>query len=154
MRVWRICKERFLDSAFEGIGAKKVGGRWNSPGTAVVYASESLALAALELLVHLNVHDEPPDLVAIWADVDEAALAPAVAVDELPADWQRVSGHRRLQTRGDKWVATGRSVALAVPSVVIAEERNIILNPGHPGFEKAVEIGQGRPFSFDRRLYA
>ena len=85
MRIWRICKETFLDSAFQGIGAKKVGGRWNSRGTALVYASEHLSLAALELLVHLSVDEEPPDLVALWAEVDEDAIGKTYGVSELPA---------------------------------------------------------------------
>ena len=153
MKIWRICKEKFLDSAFQGIGAKKVGGRWNSRGTALVYASEHLSLAALELLVHLGIDEEPPDLVALWAEVDENAIGKTYGVLELPDDWQSVTGNRTLRTLGDTWQKSAQSVALAVPSVVIPEEQNILLNPEHPDFEKSVEIGEARPFSFDGRLF-
>ena len=63
MQIWRICRERFADEAFSGTGARRFGGRWNSPGVPMVYASSSLALAAIELFVHLEPNQQPSDLV-------------------------------------------------------------------------------------------
>jgi RES domain-containing protein len=153
LKVWRICKRKYADSAFEGVGAKKAGGRWNSRGTAVVYTSESLALAALELLVHLNVDEEPPNLVALRAEVPDDLPMESVEIDEMPEGWRRVTGHTSLADRGDAWQAAGQSSALSVPSVVVPEERNILLNPEHPDFE-SIEIGEPRDFTFDERLFA
>jgi RES domain-containing protein len=153
--VWRICKSQYEDSAFEGVGAKKVGGRWNSRGIRVVYTSESLALAALELLVHVHADEVPDDLIAIPAEVPDAMIyRPLDSPDqELPADWRSVTGCRELVERGDRWQKSGDSAAMLVPSVVIPEEANLVLNPDHPDFA-AVEIGEARPFSFDPRLFA
>ena len=67
MRIWRICRARFADEAFSGQGARRFGGRWNSPGVPMVYSSSSLALAAMELFVHLEPNQQPDDLVSIAA---------------------------------------------------------------------------------------
>ena len=65
MRIWRICRARFAGEAFSGQGARRFGGRWNSPGVPIVYSSSSLALAAMELFVHLEPNQQPDDLVSI-----------------------------------------------------------------------------------------
>lgn len=119
----------------------------------MAYTSEHLSLAALELLVHLGVEEEPPGLVAIWADVDEAAIGDIFQPVDLPGDWQRVTGHRGLREIGDDWQRGFKSPALAVPSVVVPEEQNILLNPEHPEFARYITIGEVRSFTFDRRLF-
>lgn len=153
--VWRLCNERYADSAFEGIGAKRVGGRWNSRGTPIAYTSESLALAALELLVHVRAEDVPDDLIAISARVPhKLAVEPFGPEKEiLPEGWRSVSGNAAVVAHGDRWQQSGASAALRVPSVVIPEEFNILLNPEHPDFS-SVQIEAARAFSFDPRLFA
>jgi RES domain-containing protein len=151
--VWRICKQQYADAAFTGIGAKKVGGRWNSPGRALVYTSDSLALAALELLVHVTTRDEPPDLIAVWAEVPDESIGSIYNVDAMPQDWRSVTGNSEVVAMGDQWLQAADSVAMVVPSVVIPEAQNILLNPEHRDFS-SVEIGTDRGFSFDRRLFA
>lgn len=155
LTVWRLCSERYADSAFEGIGAKRVGGRWNSRGTPVVYTSESLALAALELLVHVRAEDAPDDLIAIYARVPRALIIEPFGAEgaSLPSGWRSVSGNAQLVALGDRWQQSGEAAAMLVPSVVIPQESNILLNPEHPDFA-AVEIGAPGPFAFDPRLFA
>lgn len=119
----------------------------------MVYTSEHLSLAALELLVHLGVEEEPPGLVAIWADIKEEALGQQLLPGDLPADWRRVTGHLELAQRGDDWFRSHTSPVLSVPSVVVPEERNILLNPEHPDFGALITIGEARSFTFDRRLF-
>lgn len=160
LTVWRLCNERYAESAFEGIGAKRVGGRWNSRGTPIGYTSESLALAALELLVHVRAEDVPDDLIAIFARVPRHLIIEPfvdeksdVQKEALPEGWRSVSGNAAVVARGDQWQQSGVSAAMQVPSVVIPEEFNVLLNPEHPDFA-LIEIGEPRPFSFDSRLFA
>lgn len=148
-RVWRIVKERHAATAFDGEGAWRFGGRWNSPGTRVVYASESKALAALETLVHLN----PPVVlkyVAIGIQFDEALLE-TMEAKNLPPDWTQEPPSRATQIIGDRWVKEARSAILELPSIIIPSESNFLLNPAHIDFSR---ITAARPerFSFDPRL--
>ena len=85
MRVWRICRARFAAEAFSGSGARRFGGRWNSPGVPMVYASSSLALAAIELFVHLEPAQQPDDLVAIAASLPKGEPAQRLDPDEIAA---------------------------------------------------------------------
>ncbi len=153
MKVWRICKRKYAGTAFDGEGAFRAGGRWNSPGRAVVYTSENLSLAAMELLVHiLSVELVPPDLVAISAQIPEELFEDPVVIEDLPEGWDDPAGSATLRSLGDQWLDGGDSVARIVPSVVILEERNILVNPEHPDFDK-VEIGEVREFELDSRLF-
>ena len=87
MRIWRICRERYAAEAFNGNGARLFGGRWNSPGTPMVYASSSLALAAIELFVHLEPNQQPADLVSVAALLPGGEPAQRLDPDQLPATW-------------------------------------------------------------------
>ena len=88
LSVWRICNAKHRETAFDGQGAKTNGGRWNPTGTEVVYTSSSLALAALELLVHLGVKASPKSYVAIPVDIPEGLLIDRVDKSNLPSNWQ------------------------------------------------------------------
>lgn len=149
--AWRIVKAKHQATAFDGEGARIGGGRWNSPGTAVVYVSESAALATLEQLVHLNDSTLLPSFVLIPCDFDERLVVRMEDIATLPANWSSYPAPPALQAIGDKWVKDGRSAVLSVPSAVIAIERNFALNPGHPAFA-AVTIGAARRFDLDLRL--
>jgi len=147
LRAWRLVKSVHADHAFDGEGAFRYGGRWNSRGTALVYASSSLALAALELLVHLDPAMPVPPLVAFRIDLHADLIldqAPPGAPD-APGD---LSASRRI---GDQWVREGRSLALRVPSAVVPLEHNFLLNPNHPRFPDAL-IHAPTPFTLDPRL--
>lgn len=146
---WRLVKTRFLASAWDGEGARAVGGRWNSVGVPVVYVSSTLSLALVEVLVHL-----PAGLLGAYAAVpvsfDDTHVA-ALADADLPADWRDVPPPPTTQAIGDRFVAEGRSLALRVPSVVVPSESNYLLNPAHPAFA-ALAIGAPVAFPFDPRL--
>jgi RES domain-containing protein len=148
--AWRIFKRKHRASTFTGEGARRFGGRWNSKGVAVIYTSESVSLAVLEILVHL----ETPQLLDAYllAPVRfEANLVKAVPVAKLPANWKKEPGPVALQTMGDDWVASGASAVLRVPSVIVPSEFNYLLNPGHRDFRRCA-WGKPRPFKFDPRL--
>ncbi len=147
--AWRIVREDHGSTAFDGEGAWRFGGRWNSRGTRTVYTSATLSLAALETLVHLN----PPvafKYVAIPIEFDEA-LVETFATSDLPADWNEEPPPPSTAEIGDRWVKESRSAVLELPSVIIPAEPNYLLNPAHSDF-KRIRIGKPTPFSFDPRL--
>lgn len=131
-----------------------MGGRWNSPGTAMVYTSSHLSLAALELLVHIAREDEPPDLVAVYGELDEAGIEEWLLPSQLPEGWRRVTGSPELKSFGDIWISEEKSPAIALPSVIIPEEYNLLLNPEHPEFSSVFKPLGARPFSFDSRYFS
>jgi len=150
VRVWRICSKR--RRAFDGEGARRYGGRWNHPGTRLIYTAGSLSLAALELFVHVDIDIVPGDLVSIPADIPDGLAIDAVEIEKLPRDWRRFPAPDALKNIGTTWVAEGRTAVLAVPSAVIPEERNYLLNPAHPDF-KRIRIHKSKPFQFDPRMW-
>lgn len=147
--AWRLTKTRYLAMAWEGEGARRTGGRWNSVGTAVVYASGTLSLALVETLVHLP-SGILPAYSAQRADFDDSVVAILEDAD-LPPDWRRDPPPAASRAIGDAWAVAGRSAALRVPSVVVPMEFNYLLNPGHRDFAR-VTIGPPMPFPFDPRL--
>ncbi len=149
MRVFRICSK--AHAAFDGEGARLYGGRWNRRGTAVVYASDSLALAALELLVHADADLLPGNLVSVAAEVPDGLRVESVAASDLPRDWRRHPAPETLAERGTAWARAGRTAVLAVPSALVPRERNFLLNPAHPDFKK-IRTQTPEPFALDTRL--
>jgi RES domain-containing protein len=152
MRVWRICRERHVATAFSGDGARWFGARWNAAGVPVVYTSLSLSLAVVEMFVHLNVAVEPEDLVSIEAELPGDVLdAERVAIKDLPVDWRLVD-HPALRAIGAEWVRSRRSLALLVPSVAVDGEWNALVNPEHPEARK-IRVVETKPFRFDARMF-
>ncbi len=147
--AWRLVKAIHAAAAFEGEGAFRFGGRWNSPGTRVVYASSSLALAALEFLVHIDPAAPVPELTAFRIsipadDIETATLRPsAEGTDFPPLPVTRAAG--------DSWAAEKRSAVLRVASAVVPTESNVLIDPAHPRFG-ALKIRAAQPFRFDPRL--
>jgi RES domain-containing protein len=147
---WRITKAARAAKAFDGEGARLHGGRWNSPGTPMVYTAESRSLAALEMLVHLQSSRLLASYVAIPATFDDR-LVEIVEPATLPSRWSAYPPPVALRELGDRWVAASRSVVLQVPSAVVATERLFLFNPRHADFGR-VTIGAAARFEFDRRL--
>ena len=131
-----------------GEGAYLHGGRWNSPGKRVVYMSETLSLAAYELLVHVPFAVLRP-YKRIEVQIPESSLM-RLDDSELPWDWSEV-GNPDLVAIGDAWIERGESLGLSVPSVLIPGERNVMLRPDHPDFSQVV-FGEILAFYYDPRL--
>jgi len=150
MRLWRLVKTKYASTAFDGEGARLHGGRWNSPGTRVAYASSNSALAVLEVLVHMTGGGILPGYSLVTATLPDA-LVHDLPASELPKNWASSPVPPALQAIGDAWARSGRSVALRVPSAVVQGSHNILLNPEHADFARfAVESSE--PFGFDPRL--
>lgn len=152
LSAWRLVPPRHgaRQGAFSGEGARLFGGRWNTPGTALVYTSSSLSLAALETLVHADRGRFERDYVTFKLELPEA-LVLMLSDRDLPDDWRARPSSEGAQRIGNAWAAAQASVALSVPSVIVPSERNYLLNPLHPRFAELV-IEPPAPFRFDERL--
>ncbi|MBX6742832.1 MAG: RES family NAD+ phosphorylase [Acetobacteraceae bacterium] len=140
MQAWRVGRAAYTD--LSGEGARRHGGRWNSPGLPVVYMAEHPALAVLEVRVHL---DLPPDLLP-----DDYALMRVDLPDEPPEEVAAMPPDPR--EAGDDWLRSGRTAVLRVPSAIVPTATNLLLNPRHPRAAEA-QVSLTRPFQFDVRLW-
>ena len=147
MRAWRLARR--AHAALDGRGARRDGGRWNSPGRPLVYSSSHLSLAALEVLVHFDVDEVPEDLRAFAIEIPDALAAEQITLDTLPTGWTR----QEFATRalGDDWLVEARTPVLVVPSAIIPEETNVLVNPAHPATQGVVVVASRR-FAYDPRL--
>jgi RES domain-containing protein len=150
MRVWRLCRRAY--AAPDGEGARRYGGRWNQRGTAVIYASASASLAALEYFVHLDPDDAPPDLILTAVDVPASVRIRELRLDQLPTNWRSLPAPEELARLGTTWAQSGETAVLSVPSTILPEERNYLLKPAHAQF-RAIRFTSARPFSFDPRMW-
>ena len=150
MKVWRLFPERFRETAFSGIGGLYAARRWNHLGTAMVYCATSPALAALEFFVNLEPNDAPDDLLMAEAAIPDE-LVEQLDLDLLPADWRELN-NLVCRDLGSAWAASGRSVALQVPSAVVVDDWNVLLNPRHKHFA-SVQLVAPKPFRFDERMF-
>jgi RES domain-containing protein len=146
---WRVVKRQHAATAFDGKAAQRFGGRWNPIGLPAVYTSASKSLALLEVLVHLDVDSLPP-MVAFRVELDASHLERLPAA-RLPRGWRTSRGLPATQQIGAEWLSSQRSLALAVPSSIVPEEENYILNPVHPSFAD-LKLGRATPFLLDPRL--
>jgi RES domain-containing protein len=143
--VWRLANGRY--PPLDGEGARLAGGRWNSAGLAAVYTSESLALCLAESLVHIT-GPLPADYLRFKIYVPDDAIE-NLNPTSLKNEWEGDLLYTRKP--GDKWLTENRSLALAVPAIVLPESTNVILNPRHPRASE-LRVTDQRPFKFDPRL--
>jgi RES domain-containing protein len=148
--VWRLVRDKYATDPMSGEGARANGGRWNDVGIPLIYTSEHRSLAALEVLVHLSGTRASGIYKMLSYELDEKLIEHLPAKD-LPPDWQQEPPPGSTVSWGSRWAREKRSVALAVPSAVLPEEKNIILNPDHPDAAR-VKPGKTVNFTFDPRL--
>ena len=145
IQAWRIIKAKYAAAAFDGEGARLYGGRWSSPGTRVVYVAQSLSLATLEMLVHLQDTPILSEYVTFSVDIPDECVE-SFPVGDLPRNWRDYPSPAANQAIGDRWVREARSLALRLPSAVIVQEVNYLLNPSHGDFHHLAASG---PLKFD-----
>ena len=150
IRAWRLSPAAYVDRIVAGGGAYRQGGRWNSPGRAVVYMSECLSLSVLESLVHMVKMNMMRGFKCVWADIPNDLIT-TVEEKDLPADWKAVPAPASTKAIGDRWFDARISPVLEVPSTIISIEQNFVLNPLHPDFHR-LQIGDILDFEFDTRL--
>lgn len=133
MFVWRICALKYQDSAFSGIGGLYAPGRWHPQGHKIVYAAENLALASLEVFVHLE--SDRAKLVAIKVNIPDEMDIEEINRESLGSNWQDPRSYSKLQQIGQDWLISRRTPILKVPSAIVPVENNYLFNPEHPDFK-------------------
>ncbi len=150
MVVYRICNTIYSND-LSGQGAKLFGGRWNSKGFSMLYTSSTRALAALEVLVHMPINNvKQMDFSIVSISLPENSME-EVKYNVIKKEIDESGLNSNFKLIGDDWIKRNSSLLLKVPSVVINEEYNFLINPAHKDFTK-VKILSIQPFSFDERL--
>lgn len=150
--MYLVLRKAYGHAPLDGEGAYRYGGRWSSPGTRLTYTSEHQSLAMLEYFVHLDAADAPADLVLVTAEVPNDLPRQRVAVDDLPSNWRRSPAPAELARIGDEFVRKAAHCVLTVPSALVPNENNWLLNPQHHGFERVV-VSRIEPLIYDERMF-
>ncbi|WP_235581396.1 MULTISPECIES: RES family NAD+ phosphorylase [unclassified Rhizobacter] len=154
-RLWRIATDarEYEADDLSGKGAEQTGGRWNRPGRPLVYAASTASLACLETVVHLNAGELPLNRFLVRIEVPAAVwqsrrlFAPA----DLPVGWSAIPEGKVSLDIGDAWLRTASSALLVVPSVIVPEECNVLINPLHADAAQIRAVKE-RPWTYDLRL--
>lgn len=153
--VWRIASDTrdWQADDLSGAGAKAIGGRWNEKGMAVVYSSETRALACLETAVHLNAGGLPLNRYLVEITISDEAWARArmESAASLPIGWEAEPAGLTSIRFGTDWLRSGTSALLVVPSVIVPEEFNVLINPAHPD-SAGIAAAKRRRWLYDPRL--
>ena len=149
MIVYRIGNCSYIRD-LSGKGAALYGARWNSKDIYMVYTAQSRALALLEAVVHIGKIPVGGYCMLTLEIPDESIER--VGVANLPNGWYNNPPPDYLKTIGDNFINAGKHLALEIPSVIMMEEHNYLINPAHPLFKKVVIISE-RPVTIDHRLF-
>ena len=150
MLVYRIAK-RDVVADLSGTGARLFGGRWNHRGTAVVYTSETRSLAMVEYLVHLSLSNAPKDLMIATIEIPDSIVPEDIPRSSLPKGWRNYPPPREVADLGTRWAKSKKSLLLRLPSAVVEQEYNILINPLHSEMPRVV-LREVEAFEFDKRL--
>jgi RES domain-containing protein len=153
MKVFRIEREKYIESTLEGIGAAFTEGfRWNSLNTYLVYTAETRALATLEVSVHLDFSEDlPTDRYYIEIEIPDDILILELNINDLPSNWDSKPPILETQFIGDDFVKGNSAAVLKVPSSIVPQEYNYLINPKHPD-TKRIKVVSKEVVQFDKRL--
>jgi RES domain-containing protein len=149
--AWRITKTKHATNAFDGEGSRLYGSRWSTPGTRMAFASESLSLATLEIVVHLQNSSPLASYVVFSVEFSED-LVLDLDLHLLPKNWRSFPAPPQTRGIGDEWIKSNSSVLLRVPSTIVAHEHNFLINPLHHDFPKLIFHGP-LPFDVDAGVF-
>lgn len=142
MKIYRIAKKEYLED-LSGEGARLYGGRWNKRGYNMVYFSESLSLAVLEILVHLDFKYLTSDFGYLEAEIPDNLIKPKMKASKLEANWRDNPPPEYTIQFGTHWLKANKSVAMQVPSAILPMANNVLVNPKHTLFNKINIIKTG-----------
>lgn len=151
MKVFRLCKAKY-NGDLSGKGAELFGGRWNNKGVALLYTSDSVSLCTLEIVVHSVQGDIPTSYVLHTLEIPDDIVILELSSENLPADWRTFPHSEAARRIGDQFVKESKSAVLKVPSAVVPNDFNYLLNPMHPDFIK-IKITETEAYLFDARLF-
>ena len=152
MFCWRIAKKKYANSAFDGEGARRKGGRWTPRGLPVVYTAQTESLAALEQFVQLGDEGQRIRFVCFKVEIPEGLTIKEIDLASLPDNWRDTPAPDSLKAYGFEWLTKAQSAVLKVPSALISSECNFILNTFHPDFQK-IKISTPEKFCYDPRMW-
>lgn len=154
VQVWRIAVEvaTYAANNLSGAAAKMTGGRWNSKGTPVVYCATNIALATLETVHYLRSGSLPFNRYLVRIDVPDAVWDARQVLNPLPAGWDAIPAGLSARTAGDAWIASAASALLLVPSVIVPDECNVLINPQH-GDAAALVASTLKRWNYDPRFF-
>lgn len=150
MHVFRLAKAKYIHD-LSGLGARIAGGRWNEKGTAALYTAQNRSLATVEYLVHVPIAIKPKGLIMATLEIPDTVPQATITVNDLPPNWEEYPLPPELAKIGTDWITAGSELLLFVPSVVVAGENNVLINPSHPDM-KYVKILDVESYLFDQRL--
>ena len=153
MKVYRVEREKYLETTLSGIGASMSKGyRWNSFNTKLVYTTESRALATLEVSVHLDLSEDlPTDRYYVEIEIPNDIIILEVNIQDLPQDWDAKPPTLTTQTIGDDFVFQNEAAILKVPSSIVPQEFNYLINPNHADATR-IKISSKSSMKFDARF--
>lgn len=149
MIIYRLAVQQFADD-LSGTGAKLMGGRWNAPGLPVLYTTENISLAALEILVNTERHYIPHTYQLLKLSVPDTIEYSSISKNKLKKQWK--DDFEYTQWIGSEFLKQNKNLVMKVPSAVVDEEHNFLFNPGHSDFKK-LKIVTISHFQFDKRLH-
>lgn len=152
--VWRIAvaAPTYAANDLSGTGAKMTGGRWNSKGTPVVYSAANIALATVETVHCLSGGSLPLNRYLVRVDIPDAVWAARQVLDPFPGGWDAIPAGMAARGAGDAWIASGASALLLVPSVIVPDEYNVLINPQH-GDATAIVATTVKRWIYDSRFF-
>lgn len=151
MIVYRIVKLKKRTTDLSGTGAFNVGGRWNNEGTYALYTSENASLALLEILVHADESELPPQMFIMTIEIDDTAPVFEIPDADLPDNW-RIPDNIELKEMGDRIFQANKFIGIKVRSAVMPGQYNFILNPQFPDYHKHLKVTNVEPLDVDQRL--
>ena len=149
MIIYRLCNEAYKND-ISGAGAKITGGRWNSIGIPVLYTTENISLAVLEILVNTGMNLIPLSYYLLKIEISSNIHPLIITKEKLKKEWKDDIEYTKWM--GSKFCKAGKSLFLKVPSAVVDAECNYIFNTQHKDFKK-IKVSYAKKFNFDNRLY-
>lgn len=152
MFCWRIAKKKYADSAFDGEGSRRKGGRWTPKGLPAVYTAQTESLAALEQFVQIGDEGQYIQFVCFKVEIPAEVKIMQIDIHSLPNNWKDTPAPDSLKAYGAEWLTQGQTAVLKMPSALITSEDNFILNPLHPDFKRII-IPVPQEFCYDPRMW-
>ena len=149
MIIYRLTNAGFVND-LSGTGSKLYGGRWNSAGFNAIYTTENISLAVLEILVHLKQFNTPPNYYLLSIQIPDSIMPVVIHKGKLKDGWKDDISY--TQFIGNEFLKSSNDLLIKVPSAIIDQENNFIINPKHPAISK-LKIVTTHIFEFDKRLY-
>lgn len=151
MDVFRLTQSKH-GKTLSGKGAALGGGRWNSPGTEMIYTAANRSLAMAEVAVHFSLATLPTGYMMMKIHIPDTIPFAQVDIENLPRDWNVFPPLKATQRIGDLFIQEAKDCLLKVPSAVTSGDFNFLINPFHSEFKK-IKIVTYVPFTFDKRLF-